>query len=168
MAATVSGGRAPRNLERERAARVLDRLAPTREPHALAAAVQTALGCVPASVHGLIADRTGTTEDAVHALVARSDALRLEPPGAHRVTICTGRTCARRGGARLLRRARRVLGVGVFETSADGAVRLDPFRCFGQCAMAPNIRIDGGIRGAMTLERLELLLDMLRRRARQP
>lgn len=161
-------GRIPRNLERERATRAMDRLAGERDPGALAAAVQSVLDCVPAPAHAEIAARAGTTEEAVRALVARSEGLRLEPPGAHRVTICTGRTCARRGGARLLRRARRLLGIGVFETSADGAVRLDPFRCFGQCAMAPNIRIDGGIRGAMTPERLELLLDMLRRRARQP
>jgi NADH:ubiquinone oxidoreductase subunit E len=62
-----------------------------------------------------------------------------------------------------LRAARRLLDVNVFETSADDAIRLEPFRCFGQCAMAPNILIDGQIRGSMSGERFALLLAMLRR-----
>lgn len=129
----------------------------------LAAAVQGRLGYVAPAAFGQIAERAGIDAAAVRTIVEACPELRLVPPGAHRVTICTGRTCVRRGGATLLRAARRALGVNVFETSADGAIRLEPFRCFGQCAMAPNVRIDGSPRGAMTRDRFVLLLDMLRR-----
>lgn len=129
----------------------------------LAAAVQRSLGYVAPATLEQIAERAGIDAAAVRAIVETCPELRLVPPGAHRVTICTGRTCVRRGGAALLRAARRALDVNVFETSADGAIRLEPFRCFGQCAMAPNIRIDGSPRGAMTGDRFGLLLDMLRR-----
>lgn len=125
--------------------------------------MQAAIGHVPATAVGSIAGSHDCSPEEVDALVERSDDLDAAPRARHRVTICTGRTCARRGGAELVRAARRILDGEVFETSADGAIYLEPFRCFGQCAMAPNIRIDGGVRGAMTRERFELLLAMLRR-----
>lgn len=152
-----------RNLVAQRIERALARRSGEADPQKLAAAVQDALGYVPVDAHQAIAERAGCAREVVERAVAGAEALRTEPHGRHRVTICTGRTCARRGGAKLLRSARRRLGVGVFETSADGAIHLEPFRCFGQCAMAPNIRIDGGVRGAMTLDRFELLVDVLRR-----
>ena len=157
-------GRPRRNLEQERARRALDRLGDERDVHALAAAVQAVLGYVAPVTLDQIARHAGTTPEAVREAVSADESLRAEPPARSRVTICTGRTCARRGGASLVRIARRVLDVGVFETTADGAIRLEPFSCFGQCAMAPNVRIDGRVRGAMGGERLERLLEMLRRR----
>jgi len=152
-----------RNLEQERARQALKRVADETDVRALAAAIQRSLGYVAPDTLEQIAERAGVGSSEVRAIVERTPELRLIPHGAHRVTICTGRSCARRGGAALLRAARRTLGVNVFETSADGAIRLEPFRCFGQCAMAPNIQIDGSLRGAMTGDRFGLLLDMLRR-----
>lgn len=144
--------------------RALARSRGSRDPCALAAAVQDAVGYVPPVALEPLADRCGTTPEQVQARIAADPQLHLEPPGRHRVTICTGRTCARRGGARLVRVAREMLATDLFRTSADGAIHLEPFRCFGQCAMAPNIRIDGGLRGAMTETRLRLLLQMLQQR----
>lgn len=158
--------RRPRNLEQDRIERALVRRRDETRAGALAEAVQAVLGHVPPAAFASIAERADCSPETVGELVEQSADLHTAPPARHRVTICTGRTCARRGGAELVRMARRVLEVNVFETSGDGAVHLEPFRCFGQCAMAPNIRIDGGVRGAMTRERLELLLDMLRRGSR--
>lgn len=161
----MAAGRRRRNLEQERARRALARLEGERDVRALAAAVQAVLGYVAPVTLDQIADHAGATREAVREAVAADESLCAEPPARSRVTICTGRTCARRGGASLVRLARRVLAVGVFETTADGAIRLEPFSCFGQCAMAPNVRIDGRVRGAMGGERLARLLEMLRRRA---
>lgn len=155
--------RIKRNLERERAGRALARLADT-ELNACALQIQEALGYVAPATFSLLAERTGLSIDAVREAVEAAPDLREAPRGRHRVTVCTGRTCARRGGAELVRRARVRLAIDVFETTEDGAIRLEPFRCFGQCAMAPNILIDGSIRGAMKPERFDLLLDMLGRK----
>ena len=158
----------PRNLERDRARRVLARCEPGGDPCTLAAAVQRALGYVPPLAIPLLARCAGLEEDEVLGRLQQDEDLLLEPAGRHRVTICTGRTCARRGGAALARSARRALGVDLFRTTADRSIHLEPFRCFGQCAMAPNVRIDGGLQGAMTESRLLLLLDVLGRRGRRP
>jgi NADH:ubiquinone oxidoreductase subunit E len=51
----------------------------------------------------------------------------------------------------------------MFQTTSGQKIRLEPFRCFGQCARAPNIRMNGVIQGAMTEKRFELLLGVLGR-----
>ena len=152
-----------RNLLEQRVERILAQSPGQEDPSDLAERVQSVLACVPPEARSLISERTGRSLAEVEAIMESDPSLTADPNARHRVTICTGKTCARRGGAALLRRARQKLEAKCFETSPDGAVYLEPFRCFGQCAMAPNIRIDGGVRGAMTSERFELLLDMLSR-----
>lgn len=63
----------------------------------------------------------------------------------------------------MIRMARRKLAIEVFQTTPDGAIRLEPFRCFGECAQGPNVRLDGSPRGAMTEKRLDLLLELFMR-----
>jgi len=123
--------------------------------------VQAVLGYVPPIVIALLAEKANRTEEQVLASVTEDDELLLEPAGRHRVTICTGTSCARWGGAGLARAARRLLGIPLFRTSPDQAIHLEPYKCFGSCATAPNVRIDGKLRGAMTEKRFLLLLRML-------
>lgn len=146
--------------------RVLRRSPASSHAAALAHAIQSVVGYVPPGALDLIADHLGEEVMNLRPQIAAEAGLLSEPPGRHQVTICTGRTCARRGGASLLRRARRELGVEVFQATADGAVRLEPFRCFGQCAQAPNVRLDGSLRGAMTEKRFDLLLALLQKKDR--
>jgi len=156
--------REPRNLERMRTRIVLTRFEAGADPSALAAAVQKSLGYVPPLVIPDLADKAGVPPEAVLAAVETDEELLLEPRGRQRVTICTGRTCARWGGAKLVRIARQALRIELFRTTPDDTIRLEPFKCMGQCAMAPNIKINGSIRGAMTEERFKLLLAAYARR----
>ncbi|MFP6641547.1 MAG: NAD(P)H-dependent oxidoreductase subunit E [Myxococcota bacterium] len=155
----------PRNLERERTERALARAPSNSDIPGLARAVQEKLGYLPATAIDSIAKRAALERAVVQELIEQQDELLLSPPGRHQVTICSGRTCARRGGARLIRMAREKLSLEVFQTTPDSAVRLEPFRCFGQCAQGPNVRLDGSLRGAMTEKRFALLLDLFLRPA---
>jgi NADH:ubiquinone oxidoreductase subunit E len=153
----------PRNLERDRIRRAILRFAPGSEARILARAIQDALDYLPDAAIGAIATHSGASDDEVRRDLESDVELRRVPYARHRVAICTGRTCARRGGARLLRVARLTLGIEPFRTTPDAAIRIEPFRCFGECAMAPNVRIDGATRGAMTESRFRLLLGVLGR-----
>lgn len=137
---------------------VLARYPDGTELATLATAVQRSLGYVPPLVIPELSHKAGIDPAAALEAIRDEPTLLLEPLGRQRVTICTGRTCARWGGARLVRVARQILGIEVFRTTPDEAIRLEPFKCMGQCAMAPNIQINGSIRGAMTEERFRLLL----------
>ena len=149
-----------RNLEFERIERIVARAPHQADALTLAHRVQVALGYVPTRAVELVAAIKGIEVERLESEIGNDDRLLSAPPGRHRVLICTGRTCARRGGARLLRQARKQLGIGVFESTEDESVRLEPFRCFGQCAQAPNVRLSGSLRGAMTEKRFGLLLNL--------
>lgn len=153
----------PRNLERERTERVLAASPPGSDVPRLAQSVQEALGYLPSVAIEAIAEYRSLETATVLEQIQGGEGFLLAPPGRHQVTICSGRTCARRGGARLIRRAREKLATDVFRVTPDGAIRLEAFRCFGQCAQAPNVRLDGSVRGAMTEKRFDLLLDLFLR-----
>ena len=63
----------------------------------------------------------------------------------------------------MVRFARRLLGINLFRTTADAAIRLDSQKCLGRCAMAPNVRIDGNLLGVMDEKRFGLLLGVMTR-----
>ena len=163
MLAAGDNPREPRNLERDRAARALRRSGDESDPCSLARSVQAALGYMPPRALGLLAEKAGLDETVALERLEADPEIRLEPDCRQRIEICSGRTCARRGGARLIRLARRTLAIELFETTPDQQIRLEPFRCFGQCARSPNIRLNGVIQGAMNEKRFGLLLGVLAR-----
>ena len=152
-----------RNLENERALRELKKLGDRRDLLVAAHAIQLAIGYISPRTLPLLSSFTGIETNDVRERLDEAPGIRLEAPGGHQIRICTGRTCAGRGGARLLKLARKQLGIDCFETSPDGIFRLEPFRCFGQCARAPTVELQKKLQGAMTEKRFLLLLEMLRR-----
>jgi len=65
----------------------------------------------------------------------------------------------------LLARLREALGVDLHQTTADGAVTLEPIYCLGNCACAPSVMVDNQLRGRVTPERVPALVAELRRDA---
>jgi formate dehydrogenase subunit gamma len=51
------------------------------------------------------------------------------------------------------------LNIDFHETTADGAVTLEPVYCLGNCALSPAIMIDGELHGRVTAEKFEQLLQ---------
>ena len=149
------------NLEFELVERALARAPQEADGLGLAHRIQDVLGYVPEHALESMAGRLGVERQGLESLIAGDASLRLQPTGRYRVLVCTGQTCAIRGGAQLLRQARAKLDIDIFESTENEAIRLEPFRCFGRCAQAPNVRFKGELRGAMTEKRFDLLLEMM-------
>jgi len=105
---------------------------------------------------------------AAHLRVPRSEVwgvashypeLRLAKPGRRIVRVCTGVACVARGGAELLERCERRLGIRAGETTRDGAVTLEPMDCAFACSVAPLVEVGHTYCGRVTPARLEALLD---------
>jgi formate dehydrogenase subunit gamma len=56
----------------------------------------------------------------------------------------------------------RRLGVGWHETTADGAVTVEPVFCLGLCAVAPSGMLDGAPLGRLDAAGLAATLDLAR------
>lgn len=147
-----------RDAEREAARAVLARFDGAAELRTLAAALQQTLGYVPPPAVPLLAEMAGVERACVFELIEADAQLSFTLPNRHRVAVCLGKNCNRRGAAQLLEEAKRMLGIDLFRLTPDFAVRLEPFYCFGRCEHGPNVLVDEEIHGAMTPANLAALL----------
>ena len=97
----------------------------------------------------------------------------LKPQGDHSVIVCRGTACHTRGSRSLLRSLAFTLGIKedeikenekVFLTTADNKFTIRTVACFGQCALAPVIDIDGKIYSHMTEAKIRRLIKQIGRK----
>jgi len=128
-------------------------------------AVQGAIGFVPADALELIAKALNLSRAEVHGVVTFYHYFRTQRGGRHVVHLCRAEAC-QLGAAALERHAKRSLGVDFHGTSADGAVTLEPVYCLGNCALGPALMIDEELKGRVSPERFDELMQSLRAEAR--
>ena len=68
---------------------------------------------------------------------------RRTPPGRHVLRLCRAEACQSLGADALAAHVRQRLGVDWHDTTADGAVTLQPVFCLGLCAVGPSAMLDG-------------------------
>ncbi len=66
------------------------------------------------------------------------------------------------GADRLAAHVRERLGVDWHDTTADGAVTLEPVFCLGLCAIAPTAMLDGAPLGRLDNARIDSALERAR------
>ena len=110
-------------------------------------AVQAEYGHIPQDTLPQIAKALNISRAEVHGVMSFYHDFRETPAGRHVVKICRAEACQAMGGNELAQHARIKLGLDWHETSADGAVTLDPIFCLGLCACAPAAMIDGKLLG---------------------
>jgi formate dehydrogenase subunit gamma len=125
--------------------------------------VQDAVGYVPPEAVGPIARALNLSRAEVHGVVTFYHHFRDKPAGRHVLRICQAESCQSMGSAELTAHARRVLGCGLHETTADGAFTLEPTYCLGLCAMSPAASLDADVFARLTPHKLERVLAAARR-----
>lgn len=128
--------------------------------------VQQDLGFVPAEAVPLIARELNLSRAEVHGVASFYRWFRSTPPGRHVLRLCRAEACQSLGARALEAHAKTRLGIAFHQTSADGAVSLEPVYCLGNCACAPALMLDGELHGRVTPEGLDALLAALAAEAR--
>lgn len=105
-------------------------------------AVQDALGYVPPDAQPLIAEALNLSRAEVHGVVSFYHHFRSTPPGRHVLRLCRAEACQALGARALEAHAKRALGIDFHETTADGAVTLEPVYCLGNCGCGPSLLVD--------------------------
>jgi NADH-quinone oxidoreductase subunit E len=124
---------------------------------------QDEVGAVTADVIGEIARRLNLTPLQVEEVVSYYSMLRNKRAGRRHIQICTNISCLLRGAERLWEHARQRLGVGHKETTPDGEFSLEEVECLGACSWAPALQVNYDFHHHMTPEKLDALLDQLKR-----
>ncbi|GAB4373453.1 MAG: NADH-quinone oxidoreductase subunit NuoE [Spirochaetales bacterium] len=116
----------------------------------------------------IIAKHTGTPLSRIYSLATFYSFFNLQPQGEHIILVCRGTACHTRGSRVLLEDLACLLDCAEFLesgensfTTADKKFTLKTVACFGQCALAPVVSIDGVIYSRMTSARLKRIIEKL-------
>lgn len=128
-------------------------------------AVQSALSYVPRDAVPLIAAELNLSRAEVHGVVSFYHYFRREPAGRHVIHVCRAEACQSVGAVALERHAKKSLGVDFHQTSADGAISLEPVYCLGNCALGPSVMVDNRLQGRVSPQRFDELVAGIRAEA---
>jgi formate dehydrogenase subunit gamma len=124
--------------------------------------IQERLGHVPVEAVASLAQALNLSRAEVHGVISFYHDFRDHPPGRHLLKICRAESCQALGADALVAHAKKKLGIGFHETTGDGAITLEPVYCLGNCALSPAVLVGEDIRGRVTAETFDALVDELR------
>ena len=106
-------------------------------------ALQSTFGHVPNEAVAMIAHALNLSRAEVFGALSFYHDFRHDPPGARVVKVCRAESCQAMGGEAAGRFLLGDLGIDWGETTADGAVTVEPIYCLGLCAVSPAALVDG-------------------------
>ena len=125
---------------------------------------QDEIGCVSDELVAEVAKRVGVTELQVNEVLTYYSMLHRKPLGKHHVQICTNISCLLKDGDKLWEHACKKLGIGHKEVTEDGQISLEEVECMGACSWAPAVQVNYDFEHFVTPEKLDQLLDDLRKK----
>ncbi|MBS3763240.1 MAG: NADH-quinone oxidoreductase subunit NuoE [Planctomycetes bacterium] len=123
--------------------------------------VQEEFGYIPAPAMERIADFINIPSSRVYGVATFYAQFYLTRQGEHRIKLCQGTACHVRGAKKILDTLEETLGIGAGETTEDYRFSLETVACFGSCALAPVMVVDGEVHGRMTPQKAEEIVEDL-------
>ena len=149
-----------------RFARMLEQYPPGRQRSALVPMLlyaQDEVGSVTRELIEEVAKRCGVTPLQVDETVGYYSMLHKKPLGNYHIQVCTNISCMLVGGAELYEYASKKLGIGNKEVTEDGRFSIEEVECMGACSWAPAVEINYDFHHFVTPERLDQLIESLRK-----
>jgi len=123
---------------------------------------QDEVGAVTQELIEEVARRCEVPTLQVDEVVGYYSMLHRKPLGKYHVQVCTNISCLLVGGEELYEHARKKLGIGHKEVTADGKFSLEEVECMGACSWAPAVEINYDFHHHITPEKLDRLIEGLR------
>lgn len=112
---------------------------------------------LPAATLEYVAEKLGVPVSQVFSVATFYAFFNLQPQGEHTLVVCRGTACHTRGSKARLEALKRLLNLKeeegaekIFLTTADKQFTLKTVACFGQCALAPVVEVDGKMQSHVT------------------
>ena len=123
-----------------------------------------------------IAEKTKTPLSKIYSIITFYAFFNLNPQGEHSIIVCRGTACHTRRSKNLLdylinwfgfKEEDLAAGEKSSLTTKDNKFTVRTVACFGQCALAPIVEVDGNIYSHMTEEKLrKIIKGILSRKSR--
>ncbi|WP_370232863.1 formate dehydrogenase subunit gamma [Salipiger bermudensis] len=122
-------------------------------------AVQEAFGHVPQEALPIIAQDLNISRAEAHGVMSFYHYFRENPAGRTVLKLCRAEACQSVGADALADRTREKLGIDWHDTTADGAITLEPVFCLGLCACGPAAMVNGKLVGRADAAKLDKILE---------
>lgn len=130
---------------------VIARFVPSRDNLiSILHAVQEEAGYLTPTSLVQVAAYLGLSESEIRGVATFYTRFRFKPAGKHCLKVCCGTACHVKGAGEVLAELEKKLGIKAGETTADGEYSLGTEACFGSCALAPVVVVDGRVLGRVT------------------
>ncbi len=149
-----------------RFARLIENYPPGRQKGALIPMLlyaQDEIGSVTPELLAEVAKRLHVKQVEIEEVLGYYTMLTREPRGKHHIQVCTNVSCMLTGGEELYAHACKKLGIGNRQKTADGQFSLEEVECIGACSWAPAMLVNYDFHFNMTPEKLDSLIDSLRK-----
>jgi NADH:ubiquinone oxidoreductase subunit E len=120
--------------------------------------VQLALGYLPEAAMRRIARFTRVPEPSLFGVATFYAQFKFVPVGRNIIKVCRGTGCYVKGSPRLLDEFEKLLRIKDGGTTPDMEYTLETVACFGSCALAPVVVVNGRVYGRMTPDKVKQLV----------
>lgn len=124
---------------------------------------QDEVGAVTDEVIEEVSRRLNVPRVEIEEVLGYYTMLSREPRGKYHLQICTNISCMLTGGEELFQHACRKLGIGNRQKTPDGQFSLEEVECLGACSWAPAMQVNYDFHYQMTPEKLDRLIESLRK-----
>jgi formate dehydrogenase subunit gamma len=125
-------------------------------------AIQDDLGYIPEESYPTISKALNLSVAEVHGVVSFYHHFRTHVPGRHILQVCRAESCQAMGCTELEQHLKSQLGVDYHQTTADGAITLEPVYCLGNCALSPAVMMDDEIYGRVSATQVDQIVASAR------
>jgi NADH-quinone oxidoreductase subunit E len=126
--------------------------------------IQEVYHYIPEDVFPYLSEKMGVSSAKIYGVATFYENFSLQPKGKYVIKVCDGTACHVRGSLPILEKLRSELGVTDKEkTTADKLFTVETVSCLGACGLAPVLTVNDKVYPAMTPEKVELLLEELKK-----
>lgn len=125
---------------------------------------QDEVGYISPELAQEVANRCGVSTLEVEEVVGFYTMLRKQRMGKTHLQICTNISCLLTGGEELYEHACKKLGIGHNQVTDDHQISLEEVECIGACSWAPAIQTNYDFHHNVTIEKLDQIIDSLRKK----
>lgn len=120
--------------------------------------VQETFGYLPQETIAQVAKLLKVSQSEIFGVATFYAQFRFTRPGDHNIKVCLGTACHVRGGGQIMETIERELDIECGGTTKDYKFGLERVACFGSCALAPVLVIDGKVHGRLTTSKAKEII----------
>lgn len=110
-----------------------------------------------------VSEYLGVPANHIYGVLTFYTMYSTSPRGKNIIRLCESPPCYIKGSENILRKLKTLLGVETGGTSKDGLFTLELCACLGVCGNAPVMMINNDVYGDLTEEKVEDIIDRIRR-----